>query len=236
MEIEGTYTLQAPAEEVWKGLMDEQTIQHAIPGLERLARIDEHSYSFAIQIRYAPLRGNYTGCASVLEQRYPLAYHLKIEGEGQSNHFKSECEIKLLTQNANTVISYQGTIQPGRSNKLFSSTLVKGAIKVLLQQFFTALADQLRSKREELVYVTTLEETYEMPFMEEHLSADLFLADQKTPTGTLHKVVRLLGLGQKDPVKEAQWVQLLRRAGIATAFLLLVWVGTRLPRRPAIRS
>lgn len=236
MEIEGTYTLQAPAEDVWKCLMDLQTVQQSIPGLERLTQTDDHSYSFVLQIRYAPLRGSYTGRASVLEQHYPTSYQLKIEGEGQSGPFQGDCAVRLIAHNANTVVSYQATLQLGKSSRLISTTLIKGAIKVLLQQFFTSLADRLRSEREAPVYVTTLEEMYEMPFMEEQLSEQMLSVNQQKQPGIAHRLVRLLGLGQHDPRKEEQWTRLFHQVGIAAMLIFLVWVGTRLPRRASIRS
>lgn len=233
MEIDGTYTLQAPAEEVWRCLMEQQTIQRSIPGLERLTQVDERTYSFTLQMRYAPLRGSYTGRITILEPQYSTSCHLKVEGEGQSNQFRGECDLQLITQNANTVISYRGTIQLGRGSNPISAPLIRGAVKVLLQQFFTALADQLRSEREGPVYVTTLEEIYEMPFMEEQLSEHLMLAKSSPPGNLLHRAVRFLGLGQHDPLREEQWVQRIRQVGIVVVLLLLVWVGTRLPRRIA---
>lgn len=230
MEIEGTYTLQAPTEDVWSCLMDGQTIQHAVPGLERLTRVDEHNYTFAIHIRHAPLRGTYTGSASILEPVYPTSYRLHIEGEGPTGKFHSECVTHLTAQNQNTVVSYQGNLQFGRGGSLIPAPLVKATIRVLLQHFFTVLTDQLRSGREGPVYVTTLEEMYEGPFLEEQISEQLLISRQSSPT-PLHQLVRLLGLGRQNPVLEEQWVRRLRQVGIVTALLLLVWVGTRLPRR-----
>jgi uncharacterized protein len=235
MEIEGTYTLQAPVEDVWRSLMDQQTLERVIPGLERLTPIDEHNYTFTIHVRHAPLRGNYAGCATVYEPCYPTSYRLKIEGEGPSSQFSSEADIQLSTHNANTVISYRSTIQIGRGGKLISATWFKGIIKVLLQQFFAALADQLRGEQEGPVYMTTLEEMYEMPFMEEQLSEHLLAGYQKRPPTYLHRLVRLLRLGQQNPLQEELWVRRLRQTGIVAVLLLLVWVGTRLPKRPATR-
>ena len=233
MEIDGTYTLQAPAEEVWNCLMDQRTIQHSIPGLERLTKVDEHTYTFAIHLRHAPLRGTYAGQASILEPSYPSTYRLSIDGEGPSNKFRCECDIQLKSHNENTVVGYQGTIHLGRSNTLIPVPLVKATVKVLLQQFFTALADQLRTEREGPVYFTTLEELYEMPFMEEQISEQLLITSEEKPSTLLHRLVRRLGLGEQNPEVEEQWVQRLRQVGIVAVLLLLVWVGTRLPRRPA---
>ena len=47
----------------------------------------------------------------------------------------------------------------------------------------------------------------------------------------LHTLVHQLGLGNGDPVVEEQWVGRVRQFGIVSALLLLVWVGTRLPKR-----
>ena len=47
----------------------------------------------------------------------------------------------------------------------------------------------------------------------------------------LHTLVHQLGLGDDDPLLEEQWVARLKRIGAFSALLLLVWIGTRLPRR-----
>jgi carbon monoxide dehydrogenase subunit G len=232
MQIDGTYTLQAPAEQVWRALMDQQNLQRAVPGLEQLTPVDGHRYTFALQVRYAPLRGAYTGVAIVLDPHYPDSYHLKIEGESPSNRFTSDCAIQLLSQNMNTVVKYQGSVELGRSGRLLSPPLVKGALKVLLHQFFASLADQLRSEYEEPVYVTTLEEMDDPIFMNEEISEQLLAVRPQAKQSTfLHKLVHLARLGQGNSVKEEQWERRLRMIGIVAVLLLLVWVGTRLPRR-----
>lgn len=235
MEIEGTYTLQAPTEAVWQCLMDQQTIQRALPGLERLSKVDEHTYTFAIHIRHAPLRGTYTGTARVLEAQYPTAYRLNIEGEGPSAAFRCDCVFHLNTQGENTVVNYQGVLHSGRSSVLVPPLLVKATIRVLLQHFFTTLAEHLRTEREGPVYVTTLEEMYDESFdesfMEEQTGEQLQFIYQRQPSTLLHRLVHLLHLGKQDPEQEEQWVRRLRQVGIVAALLLLVWVGTRLPRR-----
>ena len=157
MQIEGTYTLQAPPEKVWSCLKDQYTIQHTLPGLERLTKMGEHAYAFTIQIRHAPLRGMYAGHATVLGQKEPFSCLLKIEGEEQAHPFRCECDIHLTAHNEHTVVSYQGALQPGGNGALIPAAQVKATVKVLLQQFFTALTDELRRDNEELVYVTTLD-------------------------------------------------------------------------------
>jgi uncharacterized protein len=109
--------------------------------------------------------------------------------------------------------------------------LLKATMRVLLQHFFTSLNDQLRDTREEPIYLPTLEEQYEMPFVDEQTSEQLAMARQVATPTLLHQLVRRLGLGQESPAMEELWVRRLRGAGIVAILLLLVWVGTRLPRR-----
>lgn len=235
MEIEGTYTLQAPTEDVWNCLMDGHTIQHAVPGLQRLSRIDDHSYTFTIHIRHAPLRGTYAGNASILQPVYPSSYRLSIEGEGPGGKFQSECSLQLKAQNQNTVVGYQGHLQFERGNVLIPAPLVRATIRVLLQHFFTVLTDRLRTRHTDLVYMQTLEEMYE-EFLPEEQAGARPPARQQREQRPLYQLVRLLRLGHQDPDQEDLWVRRLRQASLVTVLLLLVWIGTRLPRRPqAIR-
>lgn len=236
MEIEGTYTLQAPAAEVWHSFMDQQTIEHTLPGLERLTRVDDQAYTFALTIRHAPLRGKYTGRASLLEASYPTAYRLKIDGEGQTSTFQGELAIHFHPHGSNTVVSYDGTLQPGHGNKLIPAPLVKATMKVLLEQFFTALADRLRTSGGNLTYVETLEEMYEMPFTEELIGEQLPETRETRPPTLLHTLVHRTGLGRHDPAREEQWVRRLRGIWMVAVLVLLVWVGTRLPRRTALAA
>jgi hypothetical protein len=99
-----------------------------------------------------------------------------------------------------------------------------------LQQFFANLTDQLRSSKEGFTYVTTLEEMYESPFLSEEIGEPLQSMNMPTPPTLLHRLVRRLGLSRQNPFLEELWVRRLRQAGIIATLLLLIWIGTRLPR------
>jgi uncharacterized protein len=229
MDIDGTYTLQASPEVVWALLMDIQTLQRTIEEIERLERTGEDIYTFTLHIKHAPLRGSYSGNAVATKLEYPYSYHMRAEGEGTPGSFHAEWNITLTAQDENTVVAYQGSLQFSRTNALLPSPLVKGTIKVLIQQFFTSVADHLRSlsytsQSASEVNVTQLE----VPHIDNGRIAISTFPDKPS---FLHTIVRQLGLGDNDPLLEQQWVNRLRRIGIVSMLLFLVWVGTRLPRR-----
>ena len=145
MIIEGTYTLQAPPEAVWQCLMDEQMLRRAIPGVERLEKLDEQSMRIAVHIDQEPPLGSFNGKITVTEQQYPYSYTLAYEGEGTQTTYSGKGVVHLSGRGENTVVAYKGTLHAGKTHSLQHPALVKGTAKHLLQQFFTSLAEILRT-------------------------------------------------------------------------------------------
>ncbi|HVB75790.1 MAG TPA: SRPBCC domain-containing protein, partial [Ktedonobacteraceae bacterium] len=229
MDIEGTYTLQASPEEVWQCLMDQEILQHSIPGLERLETVGEHTHMFTLHIKQAPLRGVYQGRVVVDALRFPVAYRLSLEGDGQHNTFQGIWEIALSAQHENTVVAYTGTLNPGKMGALLPLPLIKGTIKILIQQFFSSLAEQMRAGGGATVQALALASFYEE--QDRYFNGRVTIAASAPDQTRLHTLVRQIGLGSHDPIQEDVWVARLKRFGAFSALLLLVWVGTRLPRR-----
>jgi len=223
MEIEGTYTLQASPQDVWSCLMDQQTLQHAIPGAERLEALGEDTYDIAMHIGSSPLAGFYHGHVTVTERQYPSSYHLTIECEGSQRTINGEGSIHLNERGENTIIAYKGTLHLSKLATPLPIPVIKGAAKMLIQQFFTSLADGLSvtahtpavTARGKIVLLRDLPE----PTLR-HL-----------PPRQMATILRWLGLSTDDPVARAQWVSLLKLAAIALGLLLLVWIASRISRR-----
>lgn len=247
MNIEGTYTLQVTPEEVWRCLMDPQVLRRAIPGVERLERENTHRYAVTMHIRQAPLIGLYQGHVTISEQQYPQQYRLAIEGEGKQSKISGEGIIQLSRHDENTVVSYKGTLNAGKLATLLPPPLVQGAAKLLIQQFFTELAEYLRtlSRVEVTVSIAGMQngdiseqerrEALEMPTSESGARRRFFPpVSALFPAGRASLVlaiVQRLGLGAGNPAEEARWAERVRRFGFVMTLLALVWVGTRLPRR-----
>ncbi len=241
MNIEGTYTLQAVAEDVWQCLMDPQVLLHTIPGIERLVQVKNDTYAVSLHVKNAPLIGTYSGTITITEQQYPYHYRLQIEGEGRQSSISGSGTVHLNGHDHYTIIAYTGTLTIGKLGTLLPPPVVKGAAKMLIQQFFTALADQLRasspaqvSASEEIAGAAVVRQPGGNIVILPPVPSIPPAAQVAAPTTgqrVTHTIVRLLGLGGGDPEQQERWANRLRRIGIASVLLLLVWVGTRLPRR-----
>src|SRR5713226_9358285 len=221
MEIEGTYTLQASPEEIWQCLMDAQVLQRTIPGVEQLELLDNQKHSITLYIKHAPLTGSYHGKVAITEQHYPYYFGIVIEGNGRQNTIGGEGTVHLNARGEHTVIAYKGSLHLGKPGVPLPSILVKGTAKLLLQQFFTALAGILRSTSP-----SSIDEVENIgdPSLSQQADAGEHIAvlpsvTQQSPL--LLALVQGLRLGGGDPVVEEQWVNGVRRIGIIAGLLLL---------------
>jgi len=232
MDIEGTYTLQAPPEEIWGYLKDQQVLQRTIPGIERIEALNEERYAVVIHVGPTPLTGSYQGQITVTERRPPYYYRIAIEGEGQQSSINGVGDIHLSSQGENTIIAYKGKLNLGKLGTSLPTPVIRGAAKLLIQQFFTALADHLRTASPTPA-VTTGEYARGITTLEQPGGKIVILP--ASPRSTfLETIVRRVRLGAGDPAAEALWVSRLRRTGVLLGLLLLAWIGTRIvPRHRA---
>ncbi len=233
MDIEGTYTLQASPEDVWRCLMDQEVLRHAIPGVEKLELLGENKHGITVQIRQPPLIGVYHGQIILTDHHYPYYYSLTIEGEGRQSTISGHGVIHLNERGENTIVAYKGTINLGKLGTLLPAPVVKGTARLLLNQFFTALADYLRTLHPVSAPAGTSSTDYASSLARPTPPAEQYDFRVAAPaqSSLLHSAVHTLHLGEGDPDVEDVWVQRIKRTGIICGLLILVWVGTRLPRR-----
>ncbi|GAC1627878.1 MAG: hypothetical protein NVS4B9_19460 [Ktedonobacteraceae bacterium] len=247
MNIEGTYTLQAPEEEVWQCLMNQEAMRATIPGIESLEQIDQNTYDVSVTIHYASLKGSYHGRVTLSEQQYPYHYRLHIEGEGSQGTFNGTGSVHLNARANTTIVTYKGTLTIGKPGPALTQSIVKGAVKLLIQQYFLALAEQLQNTQntQSVLGVTGVQS---MSGIEAGLSSargertatDATISGEEIQqrsgrasiyTALSSRIVHVLHLGAENQQQAARWEKRLRRIGIASSLLFLVWVGTRIPRR-----
>jgi len=224
MNIEGTYTFQSRLAEIRQSLTKQAILQHAIPGLEKLEALETNRYAVAIHIKYPPLAGTYQGQVSIVEDQQAAAYRFSIESNGSTNTITGVGNIQLHELGDNTTVIYKGTLSLSKHGTRLTPVVTRGVVKLLIQRFFTSLSDQLR-----VDYAGSTEE-------DTHTASDIVIrhsipVEQRTPSSFAYNIVRVLGLGKGDAQQEGVWTQRIRQAGFISGFLLLVWIGTRLPRK-----
>lgn len=227
MHIDGTYTLQATPDEVWRCLMQQQVLAQVIPGVEQITQVAEHQYELSVQLNHSPLVGSYQSKITLSDSRYPSSCHLLLEGQS----WQGDGYIYLHQRDGKTVVSYNATLT-WQNEGTTPQTVTRGAAKLLMQQFFHNLATQLREQHGEVSLVAQAQRVNGNILI---LPPELKHEKRRVPTVS-QLVVRLLRLGKGDHVQEDIWEERVRRGLLVAGFLFLVWIGTRLPRRKQVAT
>jgi carbon monoxide dehydrogenase subunit G len=240
MIIEGTHTLQAPPDEVWQVLMDPDTLKRAMPGIEYIEPIDNDTndtYKVALSLQQSPFKGHHQGRLTFTQQRYPRQYHLTIEGE-ERNTFQVACTVHLHEREQKTIVTYRGTLVTDLADTIRTQKLIKGAVKHLLQQYFLGLTDTLYARNHEQLARNNHRGTD--PVVLQQARGNIAILPQSQAEkraqeqGTTWWNVltdRVASLIWKDPLQRATWGKRIRKTSTIVSLLLLVWAGTKIPRR-----
>jgi carbon monoxide dehydrogenase subunit G len=249
MHIEGTYTLPAPPKYVWHGMRDQQMLLRAMPGMKQIEALDEYTFAISLTMSQEPFIGNYQSKLTISEQQFPHHYRIAIQGTNEHRQFRGEVSIHLQDRDESTIVSYSGTLHLDSSGEGISTNLARGAAKLLIQQFFSALNDQLQVNKaldDDFAAVIEYYDPYGIAGMKsengvilkEDMSKHVATTPLQSPSmittseqrGVFYTLVHLLGLGHGEPEQEQIWTRRLRRTGTIASLVFLVWLGTRLPR------
>jgi len=142
MKIEGTYTIKAPREQLWRMMIDPAVLQRCVPGCEALEAVEDGSYKMLMKAGIGPIKGSFTGKIRLDELREPEHYKMIVEGNGKVGFVKGAGTLELVTQHEETVINYAGDVSVGGTLASIGQRMIQASAKMLAGQFFKALAEE----------------------------------------------------------------------------------------------
>lgn len=143
MKLEGTFTIHAPREVVWKQLLNPDVLARSIPGCEKLEPNPDGSYSAELKMGIAMVRGTYRGRVEILDPVPPEQFRMKMEGQGSGGFLKGEGTLTLAEGGSETLISYTGEAQVGGLFASVGQRMILSAARQVVEQFFQAFAKQV---------------------------------------------------------------------------------------------
>jgi carbon monoxide dehydrogenase subunit G len=147
MNIEGTYTFQAPIEQVWNSLLDPEILAKALPGIENMRETGPDSYEATMHVGVAAVKGTYSGKVSISDKQQPTHYRLHAEGSGARGFVTGEGTIDLAQHNGTTIATYKGEAQLGGAIAGVGMRVLPGVAKMMINQFFGTIAEELHSQQ-----------------------------------------------------------------------------------------
>jgi 2-furoyl-CoA dehydrogenase large subunit len=140
---EGEAIVGAPVQRVWEMLLDPGTLQAVIPGCHNVERLSETHFRADVTIGIGPVKGRYRADVKLSDLDPPRAVTLGGAAEGALGFGSGQGRINLVSlENGGTTIRYVYEAAIGGKVASIGGRLLDGAARVIIGQFFAALARQ----------------------------------------------------------------------------------------------
>lgn len=137
---EGRATVSAPREAVWRMLLDPATLEAVIPGAHGVEKVGDTRFRADVTLGVGPVKGRYSAEIALSDMVEPEAVTLTGQTRGALGFGNGTGRITLTEEGAQTVVAYRYEASIGGKVASVGGRLLDGAARVVIGQFFQALA------------------------------------------------------------------------------------------------
>jgi carbon monoxide dehydrogenase subunit G len=148
MDLESTYSFDAPLQAVWDLLMDTTAIGACLPGCRGLRPAGEDRYDVELAVAVAAVAGDFKGTVALEDKRPPHEYSLLIDGSGRQGFVKGRARIRLETEGTRTLAHITAHADVGGTMARVGQRLLAGVAKATMDRFYACLASRAASPAE----------------------------------------------------------------------------------------
>jgi carbon monoxide dehydrogenase subunit G len=143
VKISGSYTINAPREQLWQSLNDPAFLKACLPGCESLEATGPDQYQATLSVGISVVKGKYTGSVTLSEKEPPQRFRMRVEGKGTGGFVQGTGLLDLAEDSQGTKVTYDGDVQVGGPIASVGQRLLDGAAKMIVGHFFSAVNTQL---------------------------------------------------------------------------------------------
>jgi uncharacterized protein len=147
MIIEGEHVFKAPREVVYEMFNDPNALATAVPGMQKLEKIDDTHYEGGIHLRIGPISAVFAGVLSVTEANPPESCTLNVEGKGSAGFAKGMGKVHFTDMGDNTtLLKYTGDMAIGGTLASVGQRMIDSVAKMLIKSGFEKLEKTLEER------------------------------------------------------------------------------------------
>jgi len=150
MDISGNQKVKAPRQQVFAALLNPEILKNSVPGCDSAEFVDFPA-GRQIKLTVSPsipgLKGPYTVFLQTGEVVAPSRIVLIAEPTNSLGSIKATCTIDLTGDATDTNLAYNAHVEMEGKIAATPDVIVKGAVKVALDQFFKNFEKQVSTIR-----------------------------------------------------------------------------------------
>ncbi|HEX6109310.1 MAG TPA: SRPBCC domain-containing protein [Ktedonobacteraceae bacterium] len=146
MDVSGSQKVKAPRAQVFNALLDPEVLKKSVPGCDNAEFVDFPT-GRQIKLTVSPsipgLKGPYNVYLQTGEVVAPSRVVLIAEPSSSIGSIKATCAIDLTDEPEGTLLNFNGSAEMEGKIAATPDMIVKGAVKVALNQFFKNFEKQV---------------------------------------------------------------------------------------------
>ncbi|MEL7591520.1 MAG: carbon monoxide dehydrogenase subunit G [Anaerolineaceae bacterium] len=147
MKVEGDHLFKAPREVVFEMFNDPNALSAAVPGMQKMVKIDESHYEAVLGIRVGPVSANFSGTLALTDEVPPESVTLIVEGKGGAGFVKGVGYVKFEDLgDETTLLKYTGDANIGGTLASVGQRMIDSVAKSMFKTVFEKL-DKILEER-----------------------------------------------------------------------------------------
>ena len=140
MELNGSYTFDAPRQVIWDALMDPDVLAKILPGIESLEKVSDTEFKGVMNLRVGPVQGKFMGTVTLSELNEPERFFMDVNARGAAGFIRGGGSAVLTdTETGGTLLTYDGSGQVGGRIANVGQRLVETTGKSIVRQGLESL-------------------------------------------------------------------------------------------------
>ncbi|WP_018700234.1 xanthine dehydrogenase family protein molybdopterin-binding subunit [Amorphus coralli] len=140
---EGEAVVAAPRQKIWDMLLDPETLKAVVPGAHSVEKVSDTLFRADVTLGVGPVKGRYRAEIELSDLDPPEAVTLSGGAEGGLGFGRGTGRVTLTERGPNeTLVAYTYEAEIGGKVASVGGRLLDGAARVVIGQFFQALARQ----------------------------------------------------------------------------------------------
>ena len=143
----GQAAVDAPPETLWAMLLDPDLLARVVPGAHGVERVTDTQFRAEVSLGIGPVRGRYRAEIALSDMQEPTHVTLSGSVDGALGFGRGAGRLRLEPQGSGrTLLHYEYEAAVGGKVASVGGRLLDGAARVVIGQFFAALAQQAGGK------------------------------------------------------------------------------------------
>lgn len=138
MKLAGDYRFDVLVQDVWDALFDPAVLAAALPGCEKLERVDGQ-FVGEMKIKIGPVSGAFVGKVDLQDIDEPRRYTMVIDGRGNAGFVKAKASVELVADGDGTILRYDGDAQVGGKIASVGERLIDASARAIVKQSLEGL-------------------------------------------------------------------------------------------------